>query len=531
MYSDENYVIRKETWYTTIDYVGKETSVRVPADLEDDHGCFRDHEEIEEIIYTNGNKTLNGFSGCKNLKRLFVSATVEKLGYQPFESCESLTEVTIDPNNAHFTAENSLILSKDGEKLLYCVPGITGTVIVPNSVRCIESNAFSDCRKIEKIVLPKELESIEGYAFGNCVNLKEINLPEKINTLPDYCFIGCKSLDKIDLSHVTCLRKGAFDSCKSLRVTVPANVDVIYEGAFAGCTLKNLRFEEGAGLICYGQGAFAESVQVKKKLKTHPNLPLHLFNKPALKLWLVMGFCTDPEVYSGYIKKEYEQYAKSQKKRILKKALEDKQTKVLSYYGESAPETTPEVSRESEGQISLSMTNEQAKQLFKFSKRKTGISINEFKGINSVWRSQSVYDSDFLEGVSNKLILPEYIDGEPVGHIALTVLPDNAVVFCSDIVFQKLKRSVRTSTACAYLENSTEFPEKECSEIQKYIAKYSADVADKLIETANVQAVSRFLELVKLTPKLCDEMLKKAEGNVELTALILERKYAQCNSL
>ena len=200
---------------------------------------------------------------------------------------------------------------------------------------------------------------------------------------------------------------------------------------------------------------------------------------------------------------------------------------MLSYYGESAPETTPEVSRESEGQISLSMTNEQAKQLFKFSKRKTGISINEFKGINSVWRSQSVYDSDFLEGVSNKLILPEYIDGKPVGHIAHTMLPDNAVIFCSDIVFQKLKRSVRTSTACAYLESSAEFPEKESVEIKKFIAKYPADVADKLIETANVQAVSRFLELVKLTPKLCDEMLKKAEGNVELTALILERKNAK----
>ena len=154
------------------------------------------------------------------------------------------------------------------------------------------------------------------------------------------------------------------------------------------------------------------------------------------------------------------------------------------------------------------------------------ISINEFKTIDR-WR----HGSYFSEGVSNKLILPEYIDGEPVGHIALTVLPDNAVVLCSDLVFQRLKRPVRTLTACAYLENSTEFPEKECSEIQKYIAKYSADVADKLIETANVQAVSRFLELVKLTPKLCDEMLKKAEGNVETTALILERKYAQCNSL
>ena len=69
------------------------------------------------------------------------------------------------------------------------------------------------------------------------------------------------------------------------------------------------------------------------------------------------------------------------KKRILKKAQDEGLEKVLEYYGESLPQS--DAAQEDTGAVSLSMTDKEAKELFRYSRRQTGISINEFKGISA----------------------------------------------------------------------------------------------------------------------------------------------------
>lgn len=533
MYTDENYIVKKEEGmvFSQLVYVGKEKVVHVPVGMEKDEGCFKDNKEIEEIIYTKGNKVADGFRGCSNLRKIYFSETIEKLGYYSyFGGCDALVDIEVDSANPFFTSKSGMILSKDEEKLIYCAPGMKGIVTVPDTVKVIGRDAFENCKSIETIILPEGLETIESSSFSGCKELKAINLPATIVQLPSYCFSGCSSLQTVDLSNVKIIGESAFSGCKAFKCKITSNVQFIAHNAFGGCNPKGFEFEEPEAYITaenkFGSTIFGSAIKVGTELKTYPNLPLELFEKPDLKQWIVMGFCTAPDLYSGYIKKQYEKYAKSQKKRILKKAEEGGYDKVLEYYGEAKPKETGAADAEGNKSVSLAMSAAEAKKYFKYSKRSTGISINEFKGIFAKWISQGNYESYFLKGVSNKLVLPDTIDGKTVGHIAHTMLPDDAVIFCNDFVFQKLKRTVRVSTACAYLKDATEFPDIEIEEIRKFIAKYPSDVAGKVIESGDVPAVSRFIELVKITPKLHKEMLEMATGKTELTAFILNQKGA-----
>ena len=513
---------KEEGWFCSrLKYIGKETTVYVPAGLEDSESCFAGNRELEEINFTSGNRKTSGFSGCEKLRRVVFSDTMEiPDSYFMFAGCCQLTDFEVDPANPYMTSMNDMLLSKDGAKLLFCPPGKEGTVIVPASVREIGDKAFADCKKIENVVLPAGLEKLGSGAFWGCQSLKILNLPERIDTIPEYCFFSCVQLSSVDLTKIRSIQRDAFSNCKEIRLTIPQNT-WMSGTVFEGCDPDNISFEEGAG----GEDVFGKTIDPNKPLKPYPKLPLDLVKKPEKKLWLAMGFCTAPEEYSGYIQKQYAQYAKAQKKRIIKKAQDCRFEKVLAYYGESAPKASAKEHLDSDT-VSLSMTEEEAKKLFKFSKRSSGISINEFKGICAIWQSQGNYKSYFLDGVNNRLTIPDSVGGKPVSHVAVAMLPDNAVIYCSDLFFQKLTRSVRVSTACAYLEDASPFPAAEVEEIRKFLEKYPSDAADRLMEGGSMEAVARFLDAVKPTTRLLNAMLEKATGNATLTALLLSQKEA-----
>lgn len=56
-------------------------------------------------------------------------------------------------------------------------------VILPSSVKRIDSRAFGDCTALEQVVLQEELEKIEEKVFQGCKALKKITLPDSIKEL------------------------------------------------------------------------------------------------------------------------------------------------------------------------------------------------------------------------------------------------------------------------------------------------------------------------------------------------------------
>lgn len=106
------------------------------------------------------------------------------------------------------------------------------------NVTDINSEAFSGCKDLERVVIPEYISSIPNKAFYGCEKLKSITLNEGISSIGEYAFCGCNSLSSIKLpASVKYIFKGAFISCKGLvNVQTSGKIKTIGESAFQGCT-------------------------------------------------------------------------------------------------------------------------------------------------------------------------------------------------------------------------------------------------------------------------------------------------------
>jgi len=133
-------------------------------------------------------------------------------------------------------------------------------VLLPNSLQKIELQTFAFCDNLTDITFPTNLTSIEAYAFRSCSSLKTIFLPSSLQTIGTWAFIDCSNLTEINFptnSKLTTIGISAFGKCPNLTdISLPRNLTLIKDSAFKEC-------EKLAKVTCYastppqlGNGAF-----------------------------------------------------------------------------------------------------------------------------------------------------------------------------------------------------------------------------------------------------------------------------------
>ncbi len=135
----------------------------------------------------------------------------DKLGERAFEGCINLNEVTLSKNlteikNGTFAGAgmevlNSLNTSTEAKYddyygLRTVKSSEAGSVTIPNSVKTIGTNAFSNCYNL--LLQTKGgssfgtgVESIGDNAFMNCLSLDSIRFPTTLKTIGREAFAGC----------------------------------------------------------------------------------------------------------------------------------------------------------------------------------------------------------------------------------------------------------------------------------------------------------------------------------------------------
>lgn len=100
---------------------------------------------------------------------------------------------------------------------------------------------FANPRNITSIILPNSLRRIENNAFEGTRNLSNINIPNTVNYIGELIFYG-SSLKNITLpKELTYIGKYAFVTCEFSSITIPANVTYIGLGNFYLMpTLRNI---------------------------------------------------------------------------------------------------------------------------------------------------------------------------------------------------------------------------------------------------------------------------------------------------
>lgn len=194
------------------------------------------------------------FSDCTGLVSVVIPKSVEGIScynsYYDYEvnifgDCINLKEIVIDEDNRSFSVLDGILYDDACEYLVSCPASKQGSIIVPQGVTGISTNAFDGCKKLTEINVEKNnkiFASIDGmlYKIGEdgalsqmirCPLGKEgrITVADGVQTIGDYVFKNCLELKEI---------------------VTPSSIRSIGEGVFSGCG-NNL-------CICCVSGSYAE---------------------------------------------------------------------------------------------------------------------------------------------------------------------------------------------------------------------------------------------------------------------------------
>ncbi len=228
------------------------------------------------------------------VKDVVIPDTVidDKLGERAFEGCINLREVTLSKNlgeikngtfaNAGGEVVNSYNTSADAKYFDYfglrtVKSSEIGSVTIPNSVKKIGDNAFSNCYNL--LLETKGgssfgtgAESIGASAFANCVSLDSIRFPTTLKTIGRDAFAGCsiENPKSVEVTDPSTKQKNSFRvNFKEYGTKVKKN------------GLKEIDFTAATKLETIGAGAFKKSNVVTVNLTDSPlvQIPDKLFEQ------------------------------------------------------------------------------------------------------------------------------------------------------------------------------------------------------------------------------------------------------------
>ena len=201
------------------------------------------------------------FCYCPNLESIHIGASVwyivpPRADYYDLK----VTDITVSPENKTFTSTTGCLIEKGSKKIIF---GCNNCVIPDDgSVVMIDILAFYGNRTLEHLVIPDCIRRIESEAFSNCDNLKSVVLPKNLEFLGEGAFEFSRSLVSVDLNGYTVIPGWAFNMAPKLtEIKGIENVTEIGQAAFVIChSLASINL--GVGLKAIGESALWYPVEI-----------------------------------------------------------------------------------------------------------------------------------------------------------------------------------------------------------------------------------------------------------------------------
>ena len=176
------------------------------------------------------------FFECSNLSAVTIPNSVTSIGGGVFCSCSNLTSIIVETGNSIYDSRdncNAIIETATNTLIAGCK-----STIIPSSVTSIGGSAFYGCSSLTSITIPNSVTNIEDYAFEHCIGLTSVTIGYSVTSIGIQAFYGCSNLLSVTIPNsVTSIGQEAFGACRSLTsVTIGNSVTSIGGSAFNNCS-------------------------------------------------------------------------------------------------------------------------------------------------------------------------------------------------------------------------------------------------------------------------------------------------------
>ena len=174
----------------------------------------------------------------------------------------NLSTFEVDSNNPYYSANNELLLSKDGKNVIFVASGKEyGDYTLDSKYEVVEKGAFSGVN-LTSITFTNPYIIIEDYAFANCDQLTKITFTKESGAVvKNHAFNYASSLESIEnLSSVKSVGDYAFANSAIKEVVTGENV-TYGEGVFFKSSLEKVTL--GANST-FGLGCFQSCLSLKE---------------------------------------------------------------------------------------------------------------------------------------------------------------------------------------------------------------------------------------------------------------------------
>ena len=202
------YTVFSDGTAEIVSYIGSEEEVEIPGELEGSRvisignsafshnknltavtipesvtvlgsASFAECINLRSITLPAGLRTISdmAFQGNVRLESITLPAGITFIGNNPFDRCDSLSEIKFEAENSFYPVEDGILYDRQNTALISYPAGKTDkTYTVPDWVTAINLAAFSENPYLEEIILHADLTDIEENPFCGCTALKNISI-------------------------------------------------------------------------------------------------------------------------------------------------------------------------------------------------------------------------------------------------------------------------------------------------------------------------------------------------------------------
>ena len=245
-------------------YCGSLTDVSLPKTLRNiGEYAFYGCSSMTSVTIPQGVTSIeNGaFEWCC-LYDITIPSSVINLGNLVFVG-NYLSSINVAAGNNIYSSVDGILFNKAKTNLLVFPQARNGSYTIPSGVETISTGAFSYCF-VTEIILPDTVKYIDSFAFWECETLQKITIPKSVMTIGNDVFYACEDLT------IYCFENSVaqtyaednnnayilIDPLYAPDILVPSALKTIEAEAFSGIAAKWVKLAEGVKSI--GSKAFTD---------------------------------------------------------------------------------------------------------------------------------------------------------------------------------------------------------------------------------------------------------------------------------